>query len=168
MCKMQKQKQNKTNQKLFQCCWLSVKCYILMLLIKMTRLRNSFRANTRWLIQNVNIFNAFFVCAVAVQCICGGIWGISNDPLQVRLHQHLILAHLPCQHSCGDRCHCHMRVFPWIFGQPERESMHAHQCKYEAMLIIDILLIFILDYAQSYTGSPPKLAFISMKRGLSI
>lgn len=132
--------QNKNKIKQYQCCWLSVN----NIATKM-KLRNSWQVNTRWLILNIKIL-LLFVCAIAVQCICGGIWGVSNDALQVCLHQHHILAHLPCQHSCGDRCHCHNHVLPWILGWHERESMHAHQCKSETMLIIEALLIFILDY----------------------
>lgn len=76
MCKMQNKNKIKQTQKLFQCCWLSVKCYILMLLIKMTRLRNPLWVNTRWLIQNVNIFNAFF--CVRCSCVVHLWWHLGN------------------------------------------------------------------------------------------
>lgn len=61
----------------------------------------------------------------------GGVRGIPDDALQVRLSGHHLLAHLPGQRARGDRCHRHLRLLPGSAGRHEGEPLHAHHCEWE-------------------------------------
>lgn len=86
-----------------------------------------------WAVCDVLSMNASALDVVfpGVWCVCGGLRRVSDDSFKVHVSGHVVLAHLPSQHSGGDRDHRDLCVLPGNPGGDEGEPLHAHLSEYQ-------------------------------------